>query len=62
MNKDKTLNYFDIKLNELIRIQGKDPAVFNPKIIAIEKDKIKFGMWKHYGVFSICIDSFFDKN
>ena len=55
-------SYFDIKLREIVYSKGKDPEVYNPKIIAIEKDKIKFDMWKHYGVLSICIDSFFDKN
>lgn len=62
MDKDKILSYFDIKLIELLRIRGKDAKVFNPKIIAIEKEKIKFGMWKHYGLLVMNIESFFDSN
>lgn len=62
MNNNKMLSYFDIKLREIVYSKGKDPEVFNPKIISIHEDKIKFGMWKHQGVLILNLTCFFDMN
>ena len=56
------LNYFDIKLREIVHSKGKNPDVYNPKIISIHEDKIKFGMRKHHGVLILNLTSFFDMN
>ncbi len=56
------LSYFDIKLREIVYSKGKNPEVYNPKIISIHEDKIKFGMWKHQGILILNITCFFDMN
>lgn len=56
------LSFFDIKLREIVSASGKDVNVFNPKIISIDKNIVKFGMFKHYGVLNIPLNLFFDPN
>lgn len=62
MDEENMMNYFDIKLREIVFAKGKDPDVYNPKIISIDKNKVKFGMFKHYGVLILDSNIFFDSN
>lgn len=62
MDEEKMLSFFDIKLREIVSASGKDVNVFNPKIISIDKNIVKFGMFKHYGVLNIPLNLFFDPN
>lgn len=58
MENNKMLDYFDLKLFQIVSYR-KDVTIFKPRIVFRDEKVVKFGMIKHYGVLVISIDNFF---